>query len=132
MAEKWKVIARLPLLQPRYEECISGFVEYPDGNRGILVSGGYRETSTIFLNLATLEWESKADLPFDISRHEDVPYGKSVLVFGGSSDNIDEDLDTIYFYDPEVDEWQLKGNMKYPKYHFPAFLVPDDYANCSP
>ena len=126
--EEWKIISTLP--SDRSSECISGFVEYPGGSKGILVSGGSGEASTIFLNLATMEWEQKANLPFDIYRPEIVPYGKSILIFGGTSDGQNLDLDTIYYYDPEVDEWQLKSHMKSEIYYFPVFLVPDDYANC--
>ena len=80
-----------------------------------------------------LNWEAKADLPFDIYSAESVPYNNSILVFGGRSNNLNDNkaLDTIYYYDPETDEWLLKGHMKNERYYFPAFLVPDSYANCS-
>ena len=128
--ETWSVIATLP--DYRRYKCIAGIVEYPDGTRGIMVSGGQNDQTSIFLNLETLEWEDKAALPYDISRVSTLPYNNSILAFGGYSNDVEGHyLDTIYFYNPEVDEWQLLSHMKTERDYFPVFYVPDSYANCS-
>merc|ERR1712226_389074 len=128
--ETWSVIATLP--ENRDLTCIAGIVEYPDGTRGIMVSGGLYHLTSIFLNLETLEWEDKAALRYDIYSVSTLPYGNSILAFGGSSHYLDIDLDTIYYYDPEADEWLLFGRMNYERTdNFPVFYVPDSYANCN-
>ena len=45
----------------------AGFVYYPDGRKGLLVAGGHEGgTSSEFLDIDTLVWESKAELPYQI------------------------------------------------------------------
>jgi len=126
--ETWSVIATLPEYRPY--QCIAGIVEYPDGTRGIMVSGGYGDPTSIFLNLETLEWEDKAPLPYDIYEVSTLPYGNSILAFGGYSYTA-YNLDTIYYYNPEVDEWQLLSHMNKKRHLFPVLFVPDSYANCN-
>ena len=127
--ETWSIIATLP--GSRIYKCIAGIVEYPDGTRGIMVSGGYKDQTSIFLNLETLEWEDKAALPYDIYHVSTLPNNNSILAFGGYIYDVGEILDTIYYYNPEVDEWQLFSHMNNERIDFPVFFVPDSYANCN-
>ena len=95
------------------------------------MSGGIQDQTSIFLNLETLEWEDKAPLPYDIYGVSTLPYGNSILAFGGYSNDEGKYFDTIYFYNPEVDEWQLFSHMNTERDRFPVFYVPDSYANCN-
>ena len=95
-----------------------------------MVAGGTYDDSTIFLDLQTLEWEEKAPLPKDIRHTSTLPYKNSVLAFGGYSYDGGY-LDTIYYYNPDVDEWQLFSHMQNENGYFPLFYVPDSYANCT-
>merc|ERR1711860_30805 len=128
--ETWSVLATLPAY--RNYKCIAGIVEYPDGTRGIMVSGGYGDPTSIFLNLETLVWMDKAPLPYDIYSVSTLPYGNSILAFGGESvDLVFSYLDTIYYYNPEVDEWQLFSHIYKSTPLSTVFYVPDSYANCN-
>ena len=93
------------------------------------MSGGQGYQSSIFLDLDTLEWANKADLPVDIFSASTLPYDNSILAFGGYSLSLGA-LDTIYYYNPDVDEWQLFSHMNDKRNSFPVFYVPDSYGNC--
>ena len=130
VTETWSILSSLP--SARSSQICSGLVEYPDGTTGILFTCGRSEPASDFLNLDTLLWESKAPLPHDIFLAESVPYKNSFLIAGGESvELITYGLDTIYYYSPEDDEWQLLGRMKYGRNRSPSFLIPDWYANCT-
>ena len=118
-----------PMPTPRFYQQ-AGLVTYPDGTKGILVAGGYRETSVEFLNLDTLIWEPKQRLPKEISTAASVPYQDSFLIVGG--DTFGSRYDTIYYYNPGTDQWDLLNQtMIYERSIFAAFMVPDSYANCN-
>ncbi len=113
------------------EDCQAGLVTYPDGKKGILVAGGDYDSSSYFLDLETLTWERKASLPTDIHLGASVPFENSFLIVGGISDDIHEYLNTIFYYNPNLDQWELlSAFMHYERGRFAAFLVPDSYANC--
>ena len=121
--EDWTPLPPLP--QPKSE-----LVTYPDGSKGILVTGGLNDPSTFFLNLDTLIWEPKANLPFDLMSAPSVPYKDSFLIPGGNSSS--ELMDTILFYNTEFDQWEvLDQRLNVARDRFPAFLVPDEIANCN-
>ena len=40
-------------------------------------------------------------------------------------------LDTIYYYNPAINQWELQQTMNYVRRRSPVFLVPDWYAKCS-
>ena len=125
----WSTLPPLPL--PR-ADCQAGFVTYPDRSKGILVAGGEGQTKVEFLNLDTLTWEPKQYLPVDIHKGASVPYKDSFLMVGGYSSDVGETLDTIYYYDPNLDQWDLlEQKMKMRRKYFAAFLVSDQYANCN-
>ena len=110
----------------------AGLVEYPNGATGVLVAGGRMYLNSSFLNLETLQWEQKKSLPHDICDGQSIPYGKSFLIAGGGTYNpIHYYLDTIYYYNPEKDDWELQGTMNDEQVLSPIFLVPDWYAKCS-
>ena len=112
------------------EKCQAGLVTYPNGDKGILVAGGYyQETSSEFLNLDTLIWEPKQSLPYDIAYGASVPFRDSFLIVGGDS-SVDGGLDTLYYYNPEIDRWELIKTMNYERRDLAAFMVPDSFANC--
>lgn len=87
------------------------------------------KTSSEFLDLNTLVWEPKASLPLTIGGGVSVPYLDSFLFVGGLTSVSQQD--TIYYYNPGDDRWELMPQrLKYVRTSFPAFLVPDSYANC--
>lgn len=95
------------------------------------MAGGYfSEDTSEFLDLDTLIWSPKASLPYSINSGTSVPWLDSFLIVGGDS-NVESYLDTIYYYDPTSDRWQNIGHLDYRRRSSAAFLVPDDYANCS-
>ena len=110
--------------------CQAGYVTYPDGKQGILAAGGSSVTAH-FLDLDTLIWEPKQSLPIPIYIGASVPYQDSFLIVGGHIAGEGSDLDTIYYYNPSTDNWDLIGTMTVGRREFAAFLVPDSFANCS-
>ena len=124
----WSTLPPLPM--PR-EDCLAGFVIYPDGSRGILVAGDEYARKVEFLDLDTLTWEPKQYLPIDINKGVSVPYKDSFLIVGGFSSDVSEYLDTVYYYNPTLDQWELMNQrMTRGREYFAAFLVPDYYAGC--
>lgn len=111
----------------------AGYVRYPDGSHGIMVTGGTLGVkNSDFLDLDTLLWIPKASLDDDIGYGASVPFRDSFLIVGGirvfAANNY---LNTIYYYNPDSDTWiQLEKNMLRQRYKFAAFMVSDDYANC--
>ena len=113
--------------------CQAGLVTYPNGDKGILVAGGYNQaglTTVDFLNLDTLIWEPKLSLPIDIYYGASVPFKDSFLIVGGYSQDLSY-LDSVYYYNPNVDQWELMKTMDYGKVFSASFMVPDSFANCS-
>ena len=107
-------------------------VTYPDGTKGILIAGGPADTTALFLNLQTLIWEPKPNLPHDISQGVSVPFLDSFLIVGGESLGETGFLDTIYYFNPGVEEWVLMDvRMEHKRVYHAAFMVPDSYANCT-
>ena len=115
----------------RREICQAGLVTYPNGDQGILVAGGrYSETSVEFLNLDTQTWEPKQSLPYDIYYGSLVPFQDSFLIVGGYSNEMGY-LDTVFYYNPALDQWDVIKTMDYERTLFAAYMVPDSFANCS-
>ena len=86
--------------------------------------------SSVFLDLETLTWEPKANLPREIKEGTSVPYQDSFLIVGGWS--VNRALNSIYYYNPSLDEWELLDQrMDFIRENFAAFTVPDSFANCS-
>ena len=126
----------LPSMPTTRSYCQAGFVTYPNGNKGILIAGGQDSLSngisTVdFLNLDSLIWEPKTQLPHDIFFGASVPFQESFLIVGGFSLDSVDNLDTIYFYDPSLDDWTLLGRMDNENTRLTAFMVPDTFANCN-
>ena len=110
----------------------AGFVTYPDGTKGVLAAGGDEESTAYFLDMDTLVWEPLQSLPIDIHWGSSVPYRDSFLIVGGNSYDVGDYLDTVYYYNPTFDQWDLLDQrMSLPQERLAAFLVPDDYADCS-
>ena len=106
----------------------AGYVIYPNGDNGILVAGGESETSSEFYNLQTGLWTPKASLPVDFFYSSSVPYQDSFLIVGGRSYSFGDDLDTIFKYNADLDQWdQFQQTLRYARYDFAAFLVPDSF-----
>ena len=126
----------LPQMSTIRDNCQAGLITNPDGSQGILVAGGAHVTQVEYLDLETLVWEPRSDLPFDIDSGCSVPFQTSFLIVGGYSidggSGYSGYLDTIFFYDPNVDQWQiLDQTLATEKDSFTAFMVPDYFANCS-
>ena len=133
-SQSWSPLPSMPIARSR---CHAGFVTYPNGDKGILVAGGVEGegtdglTSTDFLNLETLIWVPKQSLPFDIRYGASVPFQDSFLIVGGFSiGELEGYLQTVYYYDPNLDQWILIERMDFARERFTAFMVPDSFANC--
>lgn len=113
------------------QECQAGLVQYPDGSKGILVSGGLGRTTSEFLDLQTLTWLPKADLPIDIMDGASVGYGDSFIIVGGYYYSGFTDIDEIHYYNAELDVWEeMYQKLDYETSELTSFTVPDEYANC--
>ena len=123
--------SQLPALPTPRRYCQAGLVTYPDGSRGILVTGGYNETSSEFLDLQTLIWQPRASLELPIELADSVPYQEAFLLVGGRSLETASDLDTVLYYDPRMDSWQtLPSRLGQERADGCSFLVPESYAQC--
>ncbi len=71
-----------------------------------MAGGDNLETSVEFLNLDTLIWEPKQSLPIDIRHAASVPFQDSFLIVVGNS-YYQGYLNTVYYYNPESERWQL-------------------------
>ncbi len=115
-------------------DCLAGLVTYPDGKQGILVAGGVSGTDvtiTHFINLETLVWEIRADLPYKMQTGASVPFKDSFLIVGGWQNNTITS-DRIWYYNPVNDKWEMRDEiLMQGRSHPTAFLVPDDYIFCS-
>lgn len=121
----------LPSIPTPRRMCQAGLIYYPNGNKGILVAGGEDEISTEFLDLDTLTWSAKEDLPIDVHLGASVPYQNGLLIAGGWIASSSVATNNMIFFDPELDSWQvLTVTMNGSRNSFPAFIVPDAYANC--
>lgn len=123
----WTTLPEPSIVRDRHE---AGFVTYPDGSNGIMLAGGYDETSTEFLDLQTLTWEPKHSLPLDIYYAASVPFKDSFLIVGGHHYNANDYLKSIYYYNPATDKWDFLRDMSRSREEFTAFMVPDSFANC--
>ncbi len=84
-----------------------------------------------FFNLQTLTWKSKQSMPSDIAFGASVPFEDSFLIVGGYSYATAQELDTIYYYNPNTNEWELLSqHLKEMRRKFTAFMVPDTFGNC--
>ena len=120
----------LPLMQRARGSCFAGLVTYPDGSKGILAAGGYDIISTEFLNLDTMTWEYKKDLPIPNGYGRSVPYKESFLIVTGWN-TADGYLNTIYYYNPAADNWDmLPRTVNTGGAFFEAYLLPPDYEDC--
>ena len=106
---------------------------YPDGSRGILAAGGLSENSCEFLDIDTLDgWVPRAALPYGLGHGASVPYNDSFLIVGGFNYNGNYATDEILFYNPERDSWDsMQQSLDDSRTDMPAFLVPDEFANCN-
>ncbi len=98
-----------------------------------MVAGGdYAGPSVEFLDLDTLTWAPKQSLPHDLRLAESVPFQDSFLIVGGDMDyNTGDSLDTIYYYNPAEDSWDLMDQkLSVPGGPSAAFMVPDSFAGC--
>lgn len=85
-----------------------------------------------FLNLENLIWIPQQSLPYDIHYGASVPYGDSFLIVGGYSNGQFSYLDTIFYFNPETEIFELfDQTLSEPKDQMAAFLVPDNFALCS-
>ena len=102
----------------------------PYHSQGILVAGGSHNRQVYFLDLDTLTWEPKQNVPIDMYMAAVIPYRDSVLIAGGHVYGETTELNTIYYYDPALDDWELLATMSEGRGELVAFMVPDSYVNC--
>lgn len=73
----------------------------------------------------------KSSLPFDIRNGQSVPWKDSFLIVGGYSYDKGDYLDSILYYNPQTDAWDLMNQrMKKTRQRFTAFSVPKDFGSC--
>ena len=107
----------------------AGVVTYPDGTKGILAAGGLGINSAEFLNLDSMTWEPKKNLPTNISHGRSVPYKESFLIVSGLTSNGYHD--SIYYFDPVTDDWDLlPQTVNTGTGIFEAYLIPDYFEDC--
>ncbi len=123
----WSSLPPIPIVKSGSH---AGFVTFPNGANGVLISGG-GDSSSYFLDLDTLIWQPKSSLPLAIYIGASVPYLDSFLIVGGHIDGQTSDLNTIYYYNPSVDDWEVIGTMSIGRRALTAFMVPESFANCS-
>ena len=125
----WSQLPPMPTARDRTQ---AGLVTYPNGDEGILVAGGTSTTSSEFLNLETLVWEPKANLPKQIHLAASVPYLDSFLIVGGAKNFNEEFYDSIFYYNPSNNDWDLlEQTLMFGRDQLAAFLVPDSFNPCS-
>ncbi len=104
----------------------------------IIVAGGYDEPSYLssveILHDSFNEWQTGPELPFGISLSQMVedPNGGVVLI-GGESE-FEANLDTLYHlpHGGENAVWtKMEQKLKIGRYSHTAFLVPDNFVDCS-
>ncbi len=123
--------SQLPSMTRIRDRSQAGLITDQNGNKGILAAGGDEVSSVEYLDLQTLIWEPRANLPYDISDGASVPYQDSFLIVGGFSSNSGIYLDSIQYYNPNLDRWEMLPQSLGIERNYPtAFLVPDSYANC--
>ena len=88
----WSQLPSIPTARDRSQ---AGLVTYPNGAKGVLVAGGTGTTSVEFLNLETLIWEPKANLPKEIHFHVLVNVNNTHMVILGGQDMTDQ----VYIHD---------------------------------
>lgn len=102
-----------------------GVVTYPDGTKGILAAGGVDLKSSEFLNLETMVWEPKKDLPMVVRSGRSVPYKEGFLIVSGMSN------DKIYYFNPAEDDWELlPQTVKDGASYLDTYLVPSTFEDC--
>ena len=119
-------------MQTERGAALGGLVTYPDGTRGILATGGRFQYATEFLDLDTLKWEYKKALPVNVAYAGVVNYKEGLLLVGGHTDSHSPNaLDTLYYYNPATDDWDLLSqSLDGGKWHLQAYLVPDSFITC--
>ncbi len=97
----------------------------------ITLIGGYNyKTSSEFLNTKT--WEPKPDLPISIEVGASVQFQDSFLIVGGYDKTTSRYLDSIYYFNPVKDDWDLlEQKLDSRLADVIAFMVPDHAVDCS-
>ena len=125
---RWSSLPNLP--RPR-ENTQAGFVQYPDHTSKLVVAGGDETPSTDILDMDTMTWRPGPRLPFEILSAASVPFKEGFLIVGGYGGLQDTYLNSIFYFDPSREEWDLMYNMTSARYLPAAFLIPDWFANCT-
>ena len=126
------------LLEGRYAP-FAGLVEYSDGRRKIIVTGGSSSdflSSTEELDLQNPQtWvPGKMDLPEAWRQGTSVQFKNTFLAIGGQRYDGSSYYysDFIYEYDTNTDFWITRTErLVSERRHLAAFLVPDSVANCN-
>ena len=113
-------------------------VEYPDGSKKVIVTGGLSSgvqiVDTEELDLANpTQWTTGSPLPKALDRGSTVQFRKSFLLVGGytKNDGFNFYSDLIYEYNLDLDVWNTRNErLKIGRDHTAAFLVPDSVVNC--
>lgn len=122
---------QLPDLPQGKQSLQAGVVTYPNGQKKLVVAGGYRDSTTSILDLDTLTYYPGPNLPYDIYYGSSVQFGNTFLIAGGYSYSLSNDLDTIFEFDPSNELWiERTEKMQQGNYAMAAFMVPDGYIEC--
>lgn len=71
-------------------------------------------------------------MPHDIAQGMSVPFEDTFLIVGGNSIFAGTELDTIWQFDPSIQQYVKRSEkLSEGKYDSAAFMIPDDYIVCN-
>ena len=129
----------LPDLQEGRYAPFAGLVQYDDGRKKIIVTGGQSSvdlSSTEELDIQDpgAQWVPGRPLPHKWREGASVQYKNTFLAMGGRwhDGSAYHNSDFIYEYDTDTDSWITRTErLATERCHLAAFLVPDSIANCN-
>lgn len=87
--------------------------------------------TTEIYDLDTGLWTPGPDMPKAINYGESVQYSNGFLIVGGFSATDGADLDSVYYFNPDTETFDLMATMSAARNRATAFLVPDSLVSCS-
>lgn len=116
--DAWSEGANLPIALKDVQVAILG--------ERIYLPGGIDENNEVksgllIYNPRSNNWDEGAELPIPISGYALVPYEGKIYLFGGFDGN--NYLDSIYVFDPGINEWILFGSMETTRAYSSAVVL---------
>ena len=133
--ETWN--SDLPLIPESGSYPITELIKHADGTKSIsrCQTSAPRNCYMIHLvdPISAQTWQLKNPLPDEIPiESAQAQYEDSFLLIGGYIGHIDNKSKDIYYYNPQLDQWEkLPVQMRYPRAKWmKALFVPNSYINC--